>query len=224
MLQIVVSLVLLTVGPDGRRTDQDALKSYGPLVGEWRGVGQPQRGSNKGAWTESGDWKWTLTKDSAALELTVTRGKLLRSAVLKPDKEPGRFVLEARLADGSKRNFRGKVGERNVLTLTAEKDNDDGPARITLTPLHETRFLLLLEGRSGDGFRRLAEVGYTRKGVAFAAGDSAPPCIVTDGKGTIPVKHKGTTYYVCCSGCKDLFEADPDAVIAEAESRRKAAK
>jgi YHS domain-containing protein len=220
---MIIPLLLLAVGPDGRRADQDALKPYGPLVGEWRGVGQPQRGSNKGAWTESGDWKWTLTKDSAALGLYVTKGKLLKSAVLRPDKVPGRFVLEATMADGSKRSFRGKAGERNVLTLTAEKA-DDGPARITFTPLHETRFLLLLEGRDGDGFRRLAEVGYTRKGIAFAAGDSAPPCIVTDGKGTIPVKHKGTTYYVCCSGCKDLFDADPDAVIAEAGARRKAAK
>ncbi|HWE38205.1 MAG TPA: hypothetical protein VG406_16665 [Isosphaeraceae bacterium] len=202
----------------------DHLRCFGALVGEWRGVGQPQRGSNKGAWTESGDWKWSLTKDSAALELTVAKGKFIKSALLKPDKEPGRFLLEATLADGSKRTFRGKAGERNVLTLTDENDNAEGPARIKLTPLHETRFLLLLEARDGDGYRRLAEVGYTRKGVAFAAGDAAPPCIVTDGKGTIPVKHKGTTYYVCCTGCKDLFEADPDAVIAEAEARRKAAK
>ena len=62
-------------------------------------------------------------------------------------------------------------------------------------------------------------MGYTRKGVAFAAGESGPVCIVTEGRGTTQVTHKGKTYYVCCSGCKDLFNKDPEAVLAEAAER-----
>ncbi|MCE9603637.1 MAG: YHS domain-containing protein [Planctomycetia bacterium] len=32
--------------------------------------------------------------------------------------------------------------------------------------------------------------------------------------------YKGKTYYVCCTGCKDLFEAEPEKTIAEYEARK----
>ena len=108
------------------------------------------------------------------------------------------------------------------LVLTSE-----GPAqgvrRITLTPFHDTRLLVLYESEDADrgSFDRLGEVGYTRESVAFAAGDSYPVCIVTEGRGTIAVNHKGKTYHVCCSGCRDLFNENPEAILAEAEARRK---
>ncbi len=51
-------------------------------------------------------------------------------------------------------------------------------------------------------------------------GDSYPVCIVTEGRGTIPVTYGGKTYYVCCSGCKDLFEEEPEAILAEAAERK----
>ena len=208
----------------GRRAAQEALKAYAPLVGEWKGVGQVQRGSSKGAWTEAGDWAWKLSPDSAALVLTVGKGKYLKAAELRPGKGPGAFELAATLADGTARTFLGKAGEGEKLALTAEGGEVGGLRRITLTPLHETRFLLLLEGQDGaeKGFNRLGEVGYTRQGVEFAAGDSHPVCIVTDGRGTLPVSYKGQTYYVCCTGCRDLFKDDPEAVLAEAKGRAKA--
>ncbi len=172
---------------------------------------------------EKGDWAWKLTPDSAALELTVEKGKYLKSATLHPGAEAGTYRMEATLAAGGKRTFKGKAGARNVVTLSAEGPADEGPARITLTPLHDTRFLMLLESRDAAGdFGRLGEVGYTRQGVAFAAGDSSPACIVTEGRGTIPVKYKGQTYYVCCSGCKDLFDENPEAILAEAAAKAKA--
>ena len=55
-----------------------------------------------------------------------------------------------------------------------------------------------------------------RAGTSLAvAGAPQVECIVTGGKGTIALTHKGQTYYVCCSGCKGVFDDDPDAVIAE---------
>ncbi len=207
-----------------RRAAQDALKAYAPLVGEWKGVGQPQRGSSKGAWSESADWAWKLSPDSASLVLTLGKGKYLKQAELRPGKEPGSLVMAATLANGSTRTFAGKAGSGEKLALLAVGDGAEGPRRITLTPLHETRFLLLLEGQdpSGKGWTRLGEVGYTRQGVAFAAGESGPTCIVTEGRGTLAVVYKGTTYYVCCTGCRDLFQEDPEAVLAEAKAREQA--
>lgn len=226
-MSIALSAVVLAAAGDSRRADQEALKSFAPLVGAWRGVGQVERGRPRGAWQETAAWAWKLTPDSAALEFTITKGKHLKSGVLRPGKKPGTFTLDATLADGTERKFAGKAaGEAKPLVLNAEgKGPTEGLGRITITPLHETRLLMLLE--AGDparasSFTRLGEVGYTREGVAFAAGESGPLCIVTEGRGSMTVSYKGKTYYVCCSGCRDLFNENPEAVLAEAAERDKA--
>lgn len=211
-----------------RQADQTALKPFAGLVGPWKGAGQPQRGNTRGSWVETGDWAWSLTPDSAALKLTIGKGKYLSSALLKPGEMPGSFRLEATLADGTKRDFAGTAtpADKGKLVLVAAEPKGDGPRRITLTPLHDTRFLLLLESNPADAerYQRLGEIGYTRQGVAFAAGDSSPVCIVTGGRGTIQVSHEGKTYWVCCSGCRDLFKDDPKAILAEAEVKKKGGK
>jgi len=223
---IIVALLPATAGPapaddppGPRREAQSALKPYGPLVGTWRGTGQPQRGRSAGSWTESASWAWKLSADSASLAIDVEKGKYLRAALLRPGPEAGAYTLDATLADGSRRSFAGKAAAGKPLVLTAEGQGE-GLRRVTLTIPNDLRFLLLLEARAGGGFARLGEVGYTRDGVSFAAGESGPICIVTEGRGTIPVTHAGKTYHVCCSGCKDLFNQDPAAIIAEAEARK----
>lgn len=228
-LPIVLVLGSATPAADApnstRKADQAALADFAGLVGDWKGTGQPQRSSAKGSWRESGAWSWKLTAKSAALTLQIDKGKYLQSAALRPGIEPGEFVLEARLADGGTRRFSGRRNaSRPGLVLTADTPGAEGPRRITLTKLHDSRFLMLLEAEqdgNASAFARLAEVGYTRQGVVFAVGDSYPACIVTGGRGTIKVSYRGREYSVCCSGCKDLFEADPDAVIAEAKAKTK---
>ena len=209
-----------------RRADQEALKAYAPLVGSWRGVGQAERGRARGAWTESAAWAWKLTGDSAGLEIKVVKGKYLKAGVLRPGQAPGTFVLEATLADGTSRTFAGAAeggGKRLVLTADAGAPAG-GVRRVSITPLHDTRLLVLLEAEDQERhtFSRLGEVGYTREGVAFAAGESYPLCVVSGGRGTIQVGYKGKTYWVCCSGCLGLFNDDPESVLAEAAAREEA--
>ena len=73
-------------------------------------------------------------------------------------------------------------------------------------------------GRSS--FAKVYEVGATRKGVAFAAGDATPECIVSGGKGTMTVTFKGQTYYVCCSGCREAFQDNPEKYIKEFNEKK----
>ena len=76
---------------------------------------------------------------------------------------------------------------------------------------------------SDDAFARLAEVGSTRKGSSFAKNAaSGPECVVTGGLGTIAVEHDGKTYFVCCGGCRDLFNEDPEGVLADYRERKAA--
>ena len=78
--------------------------------------------------------------------------------------------------------------------------------------------LLIEKGKSS--FRRVAEIGYTRKGKSLASnGPSGPECVVTGGAGTIRVSYKGKTYFVCCSGCQQAFNDDPEGVLADYRAR-----
>ena len=225
LVALAASLQLSPSYAADRQTDQEALKPFGGFVGDWRGVGQLERGKTKGAWRESANWAWKLSKDSAALAMTVEKGKYLKSALLKPGNAPGAYVLEAVLADGTSRVFQGKATDPTQPLILEASGKTTGLRRIKFTPLHETRLLMLLEASNeGDSksLARLGEVGFTREGVAFASGDGAPVCIVTEGRGSSKVTYQGKTYWVCCSGCKDLFDDNPEAVLAEAEARKKA--
>ena len=220
---VLATLGLLAIAADdgasARRADQEALKVHGDLVGSWRGTGQPKRGQSTGAWKENASWAWKLSGDSAALQIEVESGKYLKSALLRPGKGEGEYTLEATLADGSKRTFAGKIADDRPLVLTAT-GKGDGLRRVSLSIPNENRFLLLLESEpAARTFVRLGEVGFTRNGVAFAAGESGPVCIVTEGRGTTQVSYKGKSYYVCCSGCKEIFNQDPETILAEAAER-----
>lgn len=217
---------LLGMADDGpteptREAQTRLLKPYGALVGDWRGTGLVKRGSAKGAWQENAAWVWSLSKESAALAMTVEEGRYLKRGTLRAS-EMGQFRLSVELADDTERVFVGKPNARGALVLVADPLPQSGVARITLNPLHDARTVVLIEAvgaRAGE-FERLGEVGYTRVGANFAVGDSAPECIVTGGRGTITVTHKGTTYYVCCTGCRDLFNDDPEAMLAEYRERK----
>ena len=45
------------------------------------------------------------------------------------------------------------------------------------------------------------------------------PYIVSGGLGTIRVSFKGETYYVCCSGCRDAFNEDPQKYVKEYKAK-----
>ena len=201
------------------------LESLQDLVGGWKGVGQPERGSNRGAWIEQSDWRWDFTGKKPAILFTAPSGKhLVEGRITAGD--AGKFHLEAKSADGKTRPFTGERDAEGTLTFTADPaagESSEGPQRITLRLRAEgARLVVLLERRTGgEQFARLAEVGYTRVGSNFGQGSGGPECVVTGGAGTMTVMYKGKTYYVCCTGCKDLFEAEPEKTLAEYEARKK---
>ena len=53
------------------------------------------------------------------------------------------------------------------------------------------------------------------------AGGKKNECIITGGLGMIPVSYNGKTYYVCCSGCRDEFNANPKKYVKEYEKSKK---
>jgi YHS domain-containing protein len=213
---------------DSIATDKKALAAFQPYVGEWKGVGQPRRGSSQGAWTEESQWAWRFNGGHAELAAQLAHDPYFSALRLQAGERAGQFRLIATPAGGKddakdEARFDGAVGSEGQLVLTAAGDpKPDRPARLTLRLVAGgDRFVTLYERRAGEQVARLAEVGSTRKGSSFAVKGGDPhECIVTGGQGTITVDYKGETYYFCCTGCRDLFKQDPEKVLAEYRERK----
>lgn len=227
ILVLIAALFLGADGPDAaarRNADKEALLELQAFVGAWRGAGQPRRGSTDGAWVEKGDWAWKFTADSAALQWTSRDAKYVGAATLKPGMQMGEYQLVVQPAEGEPTTYVGKTQADGALVLAAMKPPAGQPERITFrTVARGDRLVTLYERRSsiGDGFTRLAEIGYTRQGSQFGKGATGPECVVTGGFGSMTVMFEGKSYYVCCTGCKDIFEMDPKAVLAEYAAKKK---
>jgi hypothetical protein len=215
--------------PGSVADDKRALAGMQAYVGQWRGVGQPKRGSNHGAWTEESEWAWRFDAGRAELVADLTRDPYYSKWQLQAGDKAGHIVLVATPAESgdatAKRRpqrFTGAISNE-ALVLTADEARDDLPARISLRlAAGGDRLIALYEKQvAADTYSRLAEVGSTRKGSSFAkAVASGPECVVTGGLGKIAVEYKGKTYYVCCTGCRDLFRDDPEGVLAEYRERK----
>jgi hypothetical protein len=192
-------------------------------------VGLPKRGSNSGASTETADWSWKFEGGRASLVGTLGDSRFCRSLAVQPSAEPGRFVLLVQRPGGQGEaaapepiRFHGTI-EDGAFVATAENAHGEDPARISVRLVAGgDRMLVLYEKQVGTGqYARLGEVGSTRKGSSFAKRATAGrECVVTGGLGTIAVEHAGKTYYVCCTGCQDLFEQDPEGVLADFRERK----
>lgn len=204
-----------------KAAQQAALEKFQSLIGGWRGVGMPKRGSARGAWFETADWVWEFKGGKVGIRYTVKNGRFLRDALLTFNPEANSYKLDATLPGNKRRTYSGQLKD-NKLVLQSKPDRQGDVYRMTVTRLNEKRTLVLHERRAGNRglFLRMAEVGYTRKGTSLAvAGTDGPECVVTGGKGTIRVTYQGKAYYVCCSGCRQAFEDDPAGVIAEYRKR-----
>jgi hypothetical protein len=227
-IAIVLHLSALALYADDSKlgsADRQRLQPLQAWVGEWRGAGQVKRGSADGGWTEEAAWVWRFDKDRAEFSFTTARGKYFRSGRLRPGKQDGEMELQVVTAGNQEVTYRGKLADDGSLVLESAMAPPDAPQRVTVRVVASgDRLVMLLERKSAlsDRFARLAEIGYTRKGSEFGKGSSQPECIVTGGLGTIQVSYQGQMYYVCCAGCRDLFEQKPAEIIQEYRERKAA--
>jgi hypothetical protein len=216
---------------DVRAATLSVLRPIGTLVGDWKGVGQPKRGSSSGAWSEKAIAVWKFDEDQADLVVTFDPGQQIHTATfsLGDDGSTPQLVL-APLNGESMTLVR-------IEPTSAQKDHNEswifesavkeGPQwRCTLRLLSDIRVTILFEEKSAEksAWRRLSEIGLTRAGARLASGNTGErQCLVTGGLGTIKVSWEGSTYYVCCEGCKQAFDADPAGTIDAYRERLKEA-
>ncbi len=215
-------LLLTGAGETSRReADQRALAQLQLFIGDWKGVGQVRRGSRTGAWIEKNAWAWRFDEGRAFLAFKAKDGKFFREGELQAGQN-GLFELTAKTPSGAAVQYRGKLSEDKLVLDAVENPPAGAPARITMRTVADgDRLIVLYEAKSRTTYRRLAETGYTRQGSQFGKSAGYVECVVTGGKGTIEVTHAGKTYYVCCGGCRDLFNEAPAAVLAEYKAKKK---
>ena len=222
--------------PQHRETCVKVLKPLGVLVVEWKGVGQPRRGSNVGAWSEKAQAAWKFDEKQSGLVLNFDPGQHYKSVVFSVAKDAVTPELDLMSAGGQ--TIQLKRNDESTAHKTSDKPTKDvawvfesspdtlPQTRCTVRVISEIRVAMLFEEKPTPqaSYRRLSEIGLTRAGARLASGNTGErQCIVTGGLGTIKVSHEGKTYFVCCEGCQQAFAADPAGTIAAYQERLKEA-
>lgn len=205
--------------PARKPTEPGLLQPFNSVVGTWRGMGQPKRGSRRGAWQEKTVCRWDFSADKPAIRFDASKGKQFSHLTMSLASDQKQLVLKQHNDGELMRTYRGALPDEwpAKVRLITEPQPDGSRYRCTLTQLSDIRLVMLFERqKSANGsFRRVAGIGYTRSGYKLAqGGGNQRECVVTGGQGTIAVTHQGKTWYVCCEGCRQAFEDAPDEIIA----------
>ncbi len=216
-----------------------ALTPLSFLVGDWKGVAQPKRGSNSGAWSEKVHAVWQFDDKVPCLLLSFEPGKKSTTVFLATASETSRPIMELRQPDqtpialemtepanppSSESGTQSKNSPQDYWVFETTPQSGKPRQRFTVRKINEIRMTMLIEESPSPeaAFRRQYEIGMTREGERLANGNTGErQCIVTGGLGTIPVQHAGKTYYVCCEGCKQAFESDPEGTLMAYRERLK---
>ncbi len=224
LLGLSLSVFSSADSPATKKNPREALQAFNDLIGTWQGTGTPsgtRAEQQRGFWTEKIAWQWAFKDKDAWLSVTFTGGKHFTRGTLRhvPAEESLRFLVET--PSKEMLTFTGRLKD-HVLILQRRDEAKKETQQLVFTLLHENRFLYRYEVKPDTRpiFTRIFQVGAKKEGAAFAAGDGRPECVVSGGLGTIAVLYKGTTYYVCCSGCRDEFKENPEKYIKEYEAKK----
>jgi hypothetical protein len=211
--------------PAPTKPAKEALQELNDLIGTWRGTGDPSQGTReekqKNFWTESISWEWQFKGGEVWLKMAIDKGKYYTGGELRYVPEKDLYRLTMKTAAKETLTFEGPFKNRRLIlerTDDAKKENQ----RLVFSLLHFNRHLYRYEIKSPQqtAYTPVYQVGATKEGVAFAGKDDKPECVVSGGLGTMPVTYKGKTYYVCCTGCRDAFQDEPEKYIKEFEARK----
>lgn len=203
-------------------SDKKALTALQTYVGDWKGAGT-LKGSTaaKDGWSEETGWVWEFKGGHAAIVFKAPAGKFFSAGKIDPGEKDGAFVFTGTLPDGKTEEKYAGALNKGDLEVTTDKAGAGRPEKITFELVAKGKRMVMTYYVKGQPF---AEVGFTRKGSGFGKEAQGPECIVTGGLGSISVSYKGQSYFVCCGGCKDEFNDNPEKVLAEYKARKEKEK
>lgn len=201
--------------PEDQAKVKKALQEVQDFIGQWNLEGTQKVGAKTEAWKEKVSWSWKFKDGTPSLTVTFAegKGKHYKEGELSYDVESKKYLLTLTPAakDEAKQVFDGTFA-KGALTVT-RKDAKTGDAyRVKMNTVADgVRFAFKYEKQDGGKglFSDVYAMNGNKDGESIAGGTKKPECVVSGGAASIQVSYNGKTYYVCCSGCKDEFNADP---------------
>ncbi len=207
-------------GETERRDIPAALAPLEFLVGSWKGRGVLKNNPAERfrGWDEIHTWAWVFAKGKpVALVVSLRGGKLFERATLTHDDSRNRYRLDGKAA-GQSIAFEGNLDSSGKL-LTLQRNGKSGLERLTIRAnSNYVRYTIVLEDKEEGAvlFKPRIEVGLTKEGESFAAGSTVAAravCIVTGSAASMTVSYQGQTYPICCTGCRDEFNDNPEKYL-----------
>ena len=230
MLGCLLGLSVAAPSPDPKPSKADiekskkALQDIQEFVGQWNMDGQVKVGAKSESWKEKAEWSWKFDKPTgdAWFVAKFEKGKFYTGGELRYVPAKKKFQLTLTPVAGAAQVFEGEA-KNGTLTFTRKDEGTGDVYRMKLdTKAEGVRMGTLVEKQEkGKGpYTEVFKQNGTKEGESFAGGAKKPECIVTGGAGTMQVSYGGKTYYVCCSGCRDEFNANPEKIIKEAAKKK----
>src|SRR5262249_9083173 len=146
----------------------------------------------------------------------------LKEGVLKYNPSKKLYVLTLTDAKGNKRDFEGKFEDDHLRLERTDPDTKE-VQKLTLNTFAEgVRFSYVYERKPAGRTQFIKDysVAATKLGESLGKTEKKPECVVSGGVGTMAVTYKGETFYVCCSGCRDEFNANPEKYVKEFKAKK----
>jgi YHS domain-containing protein len=223
LLGLAIALIGAGASDDSKPELRKAFLPFEHMIGSWKGTGVPAANRLKG-WAETHRWAWMFRKgDPAGLSIELTGDKTLAKARLTFDESTKRYHLDGSDPSGKPVAFAGAMDKAGkALVLDRVGASADGKDRLVLRPnSNMIRYVLYFEhqDKGAPQYKRTVEVNLGKEGESFAAGAASsnlPKCILTGGAATMTVSYQGKSYPVCCSGCRDEFQENPEKYVKKA--------
>lgn len=199
--------------PEDEAKVKKALGEVQDFIGLWNLEGTQKDGGKTVAWKEKVTWGWNFKGEpSITVDFSEGKGKHFTTGVLKYDVAKKKYLLSLNTPDKKEEVFEGTTGKDGGLKLERKDAKTGDLYLLTLGTLAEgIRFQVKYEKKEGG--KGLASnvfaLNGNKDGESFAGGAKKPECIVSGGAANMAVSYNGKTYYVCCTGCRDEFNANP---------------
>ena len=225
----VVALVLtLSLADAGgkKQEPKEALQALQDFIGGWNGTGSSAKTGQ--FWKESISWSWRFKGKDVSLTVDFEKSKLFKRGEMRWLADKGKYQLTLIDLKDKQAVYEGELakGTLDLQRLDPETKNVD---LLKINTAAGGIRLIYSFSQRPEG-RTLAfkthQLAYTKEGEAFGgtAANKKPECVVTGGLGTIAVSFMGTTYSVCCSGCRDAFNENPAKIVKEYLAKKKAGR
>ncbi len=204
---------------------KEKLKELQDYIGGWKGSGgpdKPKAGPSDPIWNETLDWSWRFKGDDSWISLEIKNGKFLKGGQIRylPEKKVYQFAATDK--DGKKLVYEGTI-KNEILTLQRQDPDTKGTQQIAMNVAGDGVRFIYRVWHKDEGttiWKKDFMVATTKEGESLGKTEKKNECVVSGGVGTMAVTYKGETFWVCCSGCRDAFNENPEKYINEFKAKK----